>query len=453
MNKRGFTIFELILAMAIVALISSALNPLIFNIYIRIPYFYTKENTMYRVQEDMLEDISRVEQGFIPLYSTLSPDGSFSEALSDDISFKNSAGTSSYVFSVDIADWHHTAGASTCNINPYDATRYRIASIYPLPSTFVPAGIDILNGYAYVAGKSTDTQKTGPDFYVFDLSSTTSPVLLANARLSGGGSGFTSMHALPDLIILSERQTRYPLIIIDTSNKSSPKISYQYEISTSNNLTGYGFGNTISYYDHRIFLGLTKSTSSEIYVFSFDPNTSAEPSLIGSYETDTQINAFAEKNSTLFVATPGEKQVRLLDISDPSRIIEKSYISPSGYAVQDGASLFIIGNTLYVGRTVGGFDNPNNHEFLEYDISDEYHPNLSYSQNIGSSLTGIVADHGKSFFYIGASSTRIGIYDLASSSPYEISQFKTADSTGYVDCEDDTIVFVSNRGGISLLTK
>jgi len=441
MHNKGFTIIELVIVLGLCAIIAATLMPIAFRIYINVPYLRQREVAVQNVRRILLSNISRAEQKKVLTEGDpvlLSVTGASSQSLS--------ASTSKYSFSTDVTDWYRSMGSNTCNVDSNNKNSYGIISSYIFPSVFEIADIDILNGYVYIVGKSNDL--VDADLYILNVINPKQPLLVSKKRFSPGGLGFTAVHATENYLYVSNRQTRIPFVVIDTKNKNSPHLAYQYIISTSTNLTGYGFGNTLHYYDKRLYLGLTKSTSSELYVFSIDASLYpiSSPVLLGEYETNTQINSLIAKGSTLFVSTPEQKQVRILDVVDPQNIFEKSFITASGYAVQDARTLFLTGSTLFVGRTVGGFDNTNNHELFAYNVLDEAAPKLLFSKNIGSSVNRIIVDHGQAFIFIGAPNMHLGIYNVSSTSTIETKIFVVSDSVGAVDCEDDVVAVVSAHG-------
>lgn len=224
MDKRGFTIFEIVIALALVIFLYATIFPAMHLSDQRIALEEQKYFSVQDIKLDLFPMISFTEENLISSTTVLvNPIGVLSKELQDSRLIQSVRATSTYAYTADVFDIKHSIGASTCNIIPKNSFNYRIAATYTLPPSFQPESIDILNDYLYIAGRSFDTNGTDPDFYIFDIASTTLPVIVGSARVSNAGSGVAAIHAIDGRVFAAVRSTRYPLMMIDVTNPSTPK--------------------------------------------------------------------------------------------------------------------------------------------------------------------------------------------------------------------------------------
>lgn len=144
------------------------------------------------------------------------------------------------------------------------------------------------------------------------------------------------------------------VIDLDTFN-----VVYTYKIPGVTGSAGQGIGVSILYNNGIVFLGLAKAIGAEFHVIDVGggstPGASpTHPIDIGSYEVGNEVNEMYLKNNYLFLASPNDQELKILNISNLNNpILVGGFDAPLGGANNgNGKSVFLVGNTLYFGRTL-----------------------------------------------------------------------------------------------------
>lgn len=235
-------------------------------------------------------------------------------------------------------------------------------------------------------------------------------------------------------------------------------------------VTGSGsqsIGQSIFYRNGVVFLGLAKTPDSTINDTEFNVidvggggivgASPTNPIRMGGYQVHNGINAIYVKNNYAYIATPNAEELTVLDIStlsNPHRA--GGFNAPGGSG--NGKSIYLVGNTLYLGRTVG------NQEF--YILNDSVPatnqlPSLGV-QDINSSVNGVLVRNYLAFLLTNSQFEIWKIDNPASITPWTTSG-TTADfvnlpagSGTAVGCTGNYIFIGSlpsnNKGYLSIIT-
>jgi hypothetical protein len=127
------------------------------------------------------------------------------------------------------------------------------------------------------------------------------------------------------------------------------------------------------------------------------------PSKIGGFETGSKINDIFVRDSLAYLADSDEKQLRIVDVSQPSTPILADSFSPSGWSRQTGERVSSFEGALDFSRTSGGYNITTDYEAFAWSTATSI-PNQSlsslipisvsayHSLDVSGGVYGIVAD-------------------------------------------------------------
>jgi prepilin-type N-terminal cleavage/methylation domain-containing protein len=142
--------------------------------------------------------------------------------------------------------------------------------------------------------------------------------------------------------------------------------STTYKISTTYVPTA-GNGSSIFYANGYVFLGLQKTSAGGTEFNMIDVGAGAanpmSPNRIGGFPVANQVNSIYVKNKKAYVASPNSQNLQIIDADPTSGTFMQSlgsYTPPGpapdttdGIGSDHGESVWVIGNTAYLGRTYG----------------------------------------------------------------------------------------------------
>jgi hypothetical protein len=256
----------------------------------------------------------------------------------------------------------------------------------PLPTPYILTSIEASGDYIYISVDSS--VRTDPDLIIFDVSDRLNPKQIS---LLDTGPGIASLSLAGQTLYAANTSSTAQLQIINVANKNSPVLIKQLKLP---GVIGSVAGTSVHFYHHLLYIGTIKNNGPELFVL--DVSNPDDIKVITQVELDTQVNDIVAYNKSLYVATPNQKQLRVFEITTSSSLIERASFSSSGFQTQDGKSLDILGSHVFLGRTVGGFNNPNNHELFKLK-DDGSIVNSIYSKDIAASVRSIFVRDGLIF--------------------------------------------------------
>jgi hypothetical protein len=190
------------------------------------------------------------------------------------------------------------------------------------------------------------------------------------------------------------------LEILDISNPALPVLMKSYKLPGNYN-DGTTIPNTLIYNASKIFLGTAKSQIAELHII--DVNNPLAPAEIGSFEIGAGINEIEVSNKSIFIVSPANEELKILDFSNLADIRQiGGYDTPGGSG--NGKSLFTQLNTLYLGRTQGG------NELNILDITSPATPQLINSKALNSSINGLTGDKDLVFIITNDQSKKFQVW-------------------------------------------
>ncbi len=392
-HNQGISVIEIIIALAVATLSLTA----VILVTVGDQNFFTSSS----LRQDLLQtaDLSlketklQAEKDFSGLVSTTTVFDSILQKITVEstdlytkavwLHFESLVNSSvNFDFKTNFSDFKTAFGGENCTIDP--RANWSHPQVEPGTIDLGPGisatDITIKNDTAYITADSATS--TFPDFFVVDIHELTHPALIAAINT---GPGLTGVSRAGNFAYVANTSINSQLQIIDISDRFNPKTVSFLKLPFTG--TSKGTGVSIFYSAGSVYLGTTKADGSEFHVI--DVTDPLAPKYLGGFEVGSVANALLIKNKIAYVATANQKQLEVLDVQNPAAIKEVGSFSASGYATQEGESIYATNSGLYFGRSVGGFNNINNHEFFL--LSFDTNPLLMTSIDIGASVRKMVA--------------------------------------------------------------
>lgn len=225
--------------------------------------------------------------------------------------------------------------------------------------------------YAFVTTVSAST--SAPDLFIFDVSHTTDPILVASVDT---GTGINGISIAGDFAYILENANTNQLKVLNISDplhptviatRSLPNISFTCSPTTEPCLSG----KSIFYYDGRIYLGTgyiafgaTSAYNNEFHIFCVDDTkisgcSPANPVWLGSLNINHTIHDIVVQDSLAYLATSDDTgELMLVDITHPESLKHPDVTHmkfdaqtiTNDASTEDGRSVFVLGSTVYLGR-------------------------------------------------------------------------------------------------------
>lgn len=340
-----------------------------------------------------------------------------------------------------ISDLKNYSESPFCLIDPQlDIKSLDIYGEVDLGEGIWATDIDIKNNFIFISADSASTTKE--DLFIFKENENNSIDLVSKINT---GPGLKALKVFGKQIYTANTSVNSQFQIINIDDIYNPKI-----LSNLNLTNSSANGESLEYYRGKTYLGTQKSASSgEVFVIDVsDPKT---PFVLNSFELNTQVSDILIFYDYLFVASPTQKQLRVFDISDFMNITEVGYFSSAGWQAQDGRSLFVFGDELYFGKTVGGFNNPNNYELFEFNLNripdfNAIFSSTTLSVDTASSVNWFTGN-GKNIF-VGLGEPLKKIF-LVSDTDLTVSLEDSSESG--ICYKDKIYVAIKNRSGLRII--
>lgn len=216
-------------------------------------------------------------------------------------------------------------GYDVCFLN----SAYATSSVENITIPFVTSAVG-RSGYVFVTADSN--VQSDPDLYILKNGAVESSL--------STGPGLRDIAVTKGYVFVANTSTISQVQKINISNLVHPFLVASYAFAST--------GNAIRFDQDKVYVGAEKAYTPELVVV--DKNLTP----LSSYETNSQINDIYVTNK-VYVAASDINQLH---------VVGESTFSPSGWETQQGKVLAASGTDMYFGRTVGGFNNKNNHELF-----------------------------------------------------------------------------------------
>lgn len=278
----------------------------------------------------------------------------------------------------------------------------------PLPLT----DFQIRSKRAYISTNSS--KQLDPDILIFDINDNSNIDLISSINT---GPGIASIALVGNKIFAAVTSRTYQLQIINMPTINNITIESSYKLPLPYATATPALGSAIFYDNNLIYLGTEKWDGEEFNIV--DVSDQIRPRHIGGLEIGSKIGNIFVRNNIAYITASDQKELNVIDISDPTNPILLSSFGSSGWERQEGKVISFFEDTLKFGRTSGGFNIKQDHELFDWGTSsikniDETNsastsnlylldPYLFYtpipnSSDIPGGVYGIIVD--RSFVYI-----------------------------------------------------
>lgn len=241
--------------------------------------------------------------------------------------------------------------------------------------------LEARHGFVYLTADSSTG--SAHDFYIIDARSPTSSQIVSSLDT---GPGLSSLEVAGAYVYATNTGTTNQLQIIDVSNRSSPVIVAKLKLPLPNASSTAPAASTIFYYKGFVYLGTQKWEGNEFSII--DVSNPSLPQYVGGFETNTLINDIYVRDGLAYLATADEGQMRLLDVHNPSSVVQLEYFSPSGWETQEGKIISYFEGKFGLGRTTGGFNVVSNYEIFSFSSTSPL--SIEMSHDLPGGIYGIV---------------------------------------------------------------
>lgn len=288
----------------------------------------------------------------------------FAKELQSKVSWNEGGRNKNVTLTEIVTDWEHAEGGDTCDLFLNDDWKNPsiIKSISDSDLNFITQ-IDVFDKKIYVTTNSTIA--LDPDFHIIDISDL-SHISVTSINT---GPGLEALHVAGNYAYVGNSSINAQLQIIDISDTHNPAVVASLKLPVfSSTLPDDRVSQSIFYSNSRVYIGTDKSGGKEFVIV--DVSNPANPFFAGSFEIDNVVNDIYVVGDRAYLATASTKQMRILDVSNPSTIHEVGSVTLAQYLTQSGKSLYPLGGLVYLGRTWGG-GSTTNHEFHILDSESE----------------------------------------------------------------------------------
>lgn len=455
-SNTGFSTVEIMIALAILTLTISAVIIVVFgnqslaidtqtNVEAVAKAQTLVENARANAQTNfyaVVDDSDTEMSGSLEYAKTLTvsdPDV-FTKVVEGIVSWQMGGRDLSVSFTTVLTNPEAVKTGETCNPN--------LTGDWALPDKFGTADVgqnngatdvDTYNRKSYITTAASDKKK--PDFHIVDVSDPEENDLPIYPGAINTGDGLVAVQVMSNYAFVASLDSA-ELYVINVSDPEAPFVvtTATQDVSTD------AKGNTVFYFDEKLYLGLTKSTSGpELYVFdATDPENLIE---VASYEVNSQVNSIRVREGVAYLAVPDDpatvgvsEQLKILDVSaadagDIDSITEWG-ANPSTMSGQ-GLHLSVDSDELFIGMqgaNPGGFP-----EFYWLDVSNPDSPDVIDSVVIGASVRAIATRQNLAFLWTSKPNLGFQVWDLDDLD--EIYGFLNTqqNATGGFDCEGDYV--------------
>lgn len=480
-NQRGFVTLEIILAMAIMVTVLSAVVLMLFGGQSLAGDLQNNAQALALAQTLLEKQVILAKKDFRLINPVIFEKGIFNcemdvigkpffkKIIFARISWISGGRRQEVRLPSLVTDYDDTVGSDTCDSNlTGDWTMPQIRKVIGLAdfaesatSSFAISDVDAYKNKLYLAiGKTTD--KTDPTFYIFDISDPFAPLMLN--RIDNASSTIYGINKIvaAGWHVYAAGSGFKQLQVIDVASSTS-KIVADYKI------TGGGDGSSVFYENGYLYLGLRKSGSiPEFYIFDVKDPTNII--LKSNFLVGAGINDIYVKNGYAFLAHPANlaesqesarEQLTVLDVSDSTHPRRVSGFYNNGNLGGNGKSLYLVGDYLYLGRTTSHISGLAD-AIPEFYVIDHSNPEAVFSIASSSialpqvdSVNGVLIRDYLAFL-LGKNSLRaIKIKDNGETSDWGSINFESqagAEFEPSFDCEGNNFFVGYNNGGKGYLS-
>lgn len=299
--------------------------------------------------------------------------------------------------------------------------------------------LDVINKIVYMTAEASAAAK--PDFFIVDATDGQSPVIASSLNT---GPSLNAVDATKNYAYAANNDRNAQLQVINIANIAAPSLVSSFRLPE---VTGTGaVGHAIFYTDSKVYIGTLSSTGPEFHIV--DVSNPGNPQALGSREMGVDIDAIYVSGDLAYVATTASDEVKVLDVSSPSNIVEVGSFDAPGDD-EDGESIQLVGSRLYLGRTRGA-NHASHHELHVLNAGDPSSIQDLGSVDLAADVNDLYARDNLIFLGTNDANKEFQVWDI--SNPASIafwSSFNFPQIASGVDYEDN-LVYVAVRSNDAL---
>ncbi len=326
-----------------------------------------------------------------------------------------------------VADWSAELQNPTCHIGQTNNqfSSFVLQSSQLLSTSTTITDIEARHNILYITADSATKSKN--DFYIIDASDTKHPKILLQIDT---GPGLEALALHDNYAYVANASVNGQLQIIDVSDTNHPILKKTYKLPGVYSDSG-SVGNSIYYHQGFVYLGLKKSSAPELHVI--DVSDPLNPKEVGQWEANTTIHSIIANNNIVYIASPDDAELILLDSHDLSNINKISSWNAPGSS-GNGKSLYQDGQTIYLGRTLG------NGEFSILDVASSTEIKSLLTLSLKTSVEDILIASTTAFLATLDTAKQFQVWNVTDKArPILESSIKLAASPVALACDGQTI--------------
>lgn len=356
------------------------------------------------------------------------------------------------VFATAQTSWNHGLGRSGTVVLTAEITNWRIEqpvgdwSSVSQEGEYIDGGVPVFNkvvvrgDYAYVTSGAG-----GAGLYVFDISDLGNPTRVASA-FSLGAAGY-GLLAVRDVLYVTTSDTSAELRSYDIS---SPETLAADDLIAQVNLAGDGRARSLAYFDGSLFVGAAEDgAADEFYSYA------ASGGVLTLQDSFDNAGGFLDIAIRQGYAYSGNTQdvaeLRVLDVFDPSDIVDAPGVGYNVTDVYDGNAILAFGTGVMLGRVNGS----SIEELVLFDIADSDVPSPPpgpWYHEVGGDAADLGVEPGGSYVFLASNHAdkELQVVDprlLSAGLPAEVEYYDSANGAGnglFYDMIRDRLFLATN---------
>jgi hypothetical protein len=455
---RGQSVLEILIALAIVALSASSAVAVLFSGRSLLLDAQMENRALNLARQDFETSRATGQTNFSGLANSSSISGdftretvvesvnSYTKKVTNKVSWKtNPLRTQKVELVTLVTDWRNISPPA----DPGDSGGGGISGDWKNPTTLgsVDLGpgnsatdLDVINKIVYMSAEAAAEEK--PDFFIVDAANGQNPTIISSLNT---GPSLNAVDVSGNYAYVANRDDDAQLQIIDVSNRSNPTLVSSFDLP---GVSGSGaVGQSVFYANSKVYVATKKAEGPEFHII--DVSNPLNPTALGSFEVNGAVNMIEARNNIAYIAWAGDNyELKILDVSNPASVAELSRYNAPGDS-EDGKSLYVVGNKLYLGRSLGG-NHENHHEFHILDVSSSTSPQNLGSKDLGADLNDLRVRDYLAFLGTSDANKEFQVWNISDPANIALwSSFNFPQMATGVDYEDN-LVYVSVRSNDAL---
>lgn len=285
------------------------------------------------------------------------------------------AQTASVALMTELTDWRRkTAGGAPSLCATYDLTTANSGH-----NTADAISIASYGSYVYL-GRATNP---GSEFFIFDVSTPTSPVLKGQLALGGAPN---DMVASGNYVYIASTDNSEELQVIDVASSTAPFLAASFDLTAANSGKANADALSIALSGTDLYVGRTNA-GKELIIFTVTVPTA--PLILGTLDLSGNPRDIASSGSYLYVASDDDtSELQVVDVSVAGvPLLAGTLDLVSGGTTVNGKSIAAYGTQIYLGRD----GSPGAPEFYTIDASTASAPSLQGTMDLGTLTVNSIA--------------------------------------------------------------